>query len=276
MTALRYIKFSPAGNTTAFVVDDVPGTVRPALARGLMGVLDVEQVGFVVPSENGSPRAPSERMEMMGGEFCGNASRCFASFLALGGEDIWERGPRPLEAALEVSIEVSGHSGLLRAAVTPRGNDLGCHVAVAMPVPCGITAGSDAAAGQYSLVSFEGIRHLVLWDLEAEQMTVGQTLAEDLSLTAGDYGLMFMGGGSTHMTPFVSIAATGTEVWESSCGSGTVAVACALAHREGRSVEALALAQPGGTLTASAVWDGSTVLDAALSGEIALVSWGYV
>ena len=265
MTALRYIKFSPAGNTTAFVVDDVPGTVRPALARGLMGVLDVEQVGFVVPSENGS------RMEMMGGEFCGNASRCFASFLALGGEDIWERGPRPLEAAIEVSIEVSGHSGLLRAAVTPGGD-----VAVAMPVPMGIAAGVDSAAGQYSLVSFEGIRHLVLWDLEAEQMDAGQAVAEDLGITAGDYGLMFMGGGHARMTPFVSIAATGTEVWEGSCGSGTVAVACALAHREGRSVEALALAQPGGTLTASAVWDGGTVLDAALSGEIALVSWGYV
>jgi len=268
--SLRYIKFSPAGNTTAFVVDAVHTAVRPALARALIRVLDVEQVGFVVPSENGN------RMEMMGGEFCGNASRAFAAFLALGGAEIWEHGPRPVTAATELAIEVSGHSGLLEATVAPGTAALGCRVSIAMPTPLGITGGAGGVAGDYSLVDFEGIRHLVLWEMGPQGLGICQALAERLGIAQGDYGLLFMGGGLAAMTPWVSIAATDTRVWESSCGSGTVAVACALAHRAGCPIEGLTLAQPGGSLTASAICAGGAVTAASLSGEVDLVSWGYV
>ncbi|HAI20324.1 MAG TPA: hypothetical protein DCM14_00215 [Clostridiales bacterium UBA8153] len=92
---LRFVKMSPAGNTTVFVLDPVPLPEQVNIALALMdpAVLGGEQVGFVTLCPAGGPPGtglgqdgPSPEiaalLRMMGGEFCGNAARALGAYLA--------------------------------------------------------------------------------------------------------------------------------------------------------------------------------------------------
>ena len=60
----------PAGNVTAIVCSDVPAAERARVAAQILRLpeLGIEQVAFLT-----APRSGGEiRLEMMGGEFCGN------------------------------------------------------------------------------------------------------------------------------------------------------------------------------------------------------------
>ena len=90
---LHVLRADPAGNITLFVLDPVPLGDRAGVASRLMEGSDVEQVGFVcLPVMGGAGR-----MEMAGGEFCGNATRAFGMLLA-----------QRLGGASQVQVEVSG------------------------------------------------------------------------------------------------------------------------------------------------------------------------
>ena len=77
---LELVMADPAGNRTALVLSPVPPEGRGPLAARLMALpeLHAEQVGFVLPPSAGG----LFRLEMMGGEFCGNAARSFGLYLA--------------------------------------------------------------------------------------------------------------------------------------------------------------------------------------------------
>ena len=71
----------PAGNVTAIVCSDVPAAERARVAAQILRLpeLGIEQVAFLT-----EPRSGGEiRLEMMGGEFCGNALRCAGFYQAL-------------------------------------------------------------------------------------------------------------------------------------------------------------------------------------------------
>ena len=71
----------PAGNVTAIVCSDVPAAERARVAAQILRLpeLGIEQVAFLT-----APRSGGEiRLEMMGGEFCGNALRCAGFYQAL-------------------------------------------------------------------------------------------------------------------------------------------------------------------------------------------------
>ena len=75
-------KYDPSGNTTAIVTTPVETRLHALLAQKIMArkELGIEQVGYAqVPQRPGS----LGRLAMMGGEFCGNGSRCFAYHLAM-------------------------------------------------------------------------------------------------------------------------------------------------------------------------------------------------
>ncbi len=70
---IRMLRADPAGNLTGFVLSPVAGEGRAALAARLMARdASLEQVAFV---DEASLTGPLARMDMMGGEFCGNAAR---------------------------------------------------------------------------------------------------------------------------------------------------------------------------------------------------------
>ena len=137
---LNVLRADPAGNITLFVLDPIEKERRAALAAELMRQLPdmkIEQVGFACPADADT----DGRMEMMGGEFCGNATRAYAMYVAQ------QRG-----GLSEVKLRVSGCDHVVTAAV-----DLAQGTARAeMPLPRAVRAAEvNGRAG--TLVDLAGI-----------------------------------------------------------------------------------------------------------------------
>lgn len=78
---IKYQVFDPVGNITVLVETPVKDTDRRFVARKIMQKeTNAEQVGFVDHKEN------IVKLEMAGGEFCGNACRCAS--LMTGAEEV--------------------------------------------------------------------------------------------------------------------------------------------------------------------------------------------
>ena len=101
---LRIRVADPAGNITIFVLDRVQRKDYAEISAQLLKKEEfhAEQVGFIEEKEDGT-----WRMQMMGGEFCGNASRSFGYLKSMMEEDHPE----------QVSVEVSGSDRILTAEV---------------------------------------------------------------------------------------------------------------------------------------------------------------
>lgn len=79
MRVLPFTKYSPCGNTTILVREaSLSPADRARVAAEIIapGHLEAEQAGYV------DTAAPVPRLDMMGGEFCVNATRAFAALLA--------------------------------------------------------------------------------------------------------------------------------------------------------------------------------------------------
>ena len=74
---IRYIKADPSGNTTIFVLNPIAPAQRSTLAATLLSsdCIGAEQVGYLTMAQD-----EPIRVDMMGGEFCGNASRSAAAY----------------------------------------------------------------------------------------------------------------------------------------------------------------------------------------------------
>lgn len=272
---LNFIKINPSGNTTVLILNPLPREKYPEISVKVMADTNLcaEQVGFVEQTEN--PEA-FVRLHMMGGEFCGNASRSLAAWIALGG--LTENRLRNFhEEEKEIVIEVSGHQGPLTAKVQNQGSDHTCLAEIEMPLPLEIRHGRNDQLSEYSIVIFEGILHVVLWNKVAAEVYIDivRNFLEKEQLDADCFGIMFFDSRIEKMIPVVNVGVVGSLVWESSCGSGSVAVASALAHKESRSVEHKQIHQPGGDLFVSVDWqDGITA--ARLAGDIVITATGTV
>lgn len=245
---IRYVPADPAGNLTALALTPVPATRRAAVAARMMALCPegFEQVGF---ADEGSMLSPLPRMAMMGGEFCGNAARAFALLAAQ------RRGLG--ETALCVSV--SGASAPVRVAFSGR------QAFAKLPLPVG-TYGLRAAGRDVPVVCMEGIDHALLLDCPPSEETARAVLAAMRPQDA--QGVLFVQGG--RMTPMVAVAATDTCVWESSCGSGTLALGWHLAQGLPDGAHAFAFDEPGGRLVARVQVAGGHVRSAQMGGEVAL------
>ena len=264
---LRFAKMNPAGNTTILILDPLPREEYAGLALKLMDktCLCAEQVGYLEKPED--PQAMA-RLHMMGGEFCGNATRSFGAFLAFGGLN-----------AKEIVIEVSGHSGPLTAKVKETGRKAACDVEIAMPLPLSVQHGKREGLGRYSIVVFEGIVHVILWGRDPDQtlLPAVSDFLEAESFSTECFGVLFYDEKSGRMIPLVSVSSVGSVVWESSCGSGSVAVVSARADLEKKSIADCQLLQPGGALTVSVERNADgKITEANLSGIVSVIATGVV
>lgn len=102
MRVLPFTKYSPCGNTTILVREaSLSPADRARVAAEIIapGHLEAEQAGYV------DTAAPVPRLDMMGGEFCVNATRAFAALLAEEGKLSPESG------GLGGIVSVSGMPG---------------------------------------------------------------------------------------------------------------------------------------------------------------------
>lgn len=247
---IRYVSADPAGNLTALTLTQVKPEERAAVAARMMARCPekFEQVGFI---DEHAADAALPRLYMMGGEFCGNAARAFAYWAAR------QRGNR--ERALNISI--SGASGPVAVEI-----DAAHGKAYAqMPIPIGVEE-VRAMGRTVPVIHMEGIDHALMLGCAPSPKLAEEVLN---AMPAQDaQGVLFIQG--TRMTPLVYVAATGTRVWESSCGSGTVALAWYLAQKLADGEHGFGFDEPGGRLEARVTMHMGKAVRVVMGGNVSL------
>lgn len=232
---LDYLRANPAGNITAFVIGDVDPSHRAEIANIIINDYDpsVEQVGFISKKADGT-----YRMDMMGGEFCANASRSYGLYLA-----------KTLDLADEkpVQAEVSGSKDKVQVKT-----DKDQMTAEIILSPAREVKDLSLAGGTYTTVFLDGIIHVIVND-RAEDRTLAEEIIKHIknSYTDDAYGVMFLDEKNLTMVPYVYVAETKTLIREGSCGSGTFSAGYYLNKDKNPDFKA-SLKQPGGSLVVKA------------------------
>lgn len=206
---LSVIIADPAGNTTAFVTSPVEASRYSAVACELMSHegLHIEQVGFI----SGPLTFEGARMDMMGGEFCGNATRSFALLLAI------EQG---ISSSRFVRVNVSGASEPVSVYISPETS------ASYFELPGNYTFEnflySDTA---HPVVRLEGIDHIIVSNI-APDADYANSLIEKARqhYDSPAIGVLFYDKPSCYFTPVIYVKDTDSTVFENSCASGTAAI----------------------------------------------------
>ena len=156
---VEYTVFDPTGNITILVTTPVEISCQPSVASKLMELVPkAEQVGFLSEAE-GCDIA----LRMAGGEFCGNASMCAATYYV--NEQGFEKCP--------VTLRASGADGTVAAEIErlPDGKWRGT---VNMPRPQKLDMVDLPGVGRLPVVSFDGISH-VIYEISESERTGGNT-----------------------------------------------------------------------------------------------------
>ncbi len=274
MMKVHFIKVNPVENMTIFVMDQVPRSQHKTLAKKLMNYnnLHGEQVGFI---ERGRDEESPIRLQMMGGEFCGNATRSLAAFMVHSSyPGIQEKDGRYL-----VDLETSGMGEKVECQVLKKDENKYLSQ-IEMPLPLAIRERElRYKEGVISLleVEFEGIIHFII-----DEEKIGDR--DEFYLLIKDYlrdrpyeafGIMYYDFQKNFVTPLVYVKATDTLFWERSCASGTAALGAALSHKDkktlGKSID-----QPGGSLSVKVKYRDGAIETIELDGLVEIVAEGIL
>lgn len=254
----------PSGNTTAVVFDQMINADREDLNSRVMSAWkdkearqpEVEQCCFVTLPKNKDAVA---RVEMFGGEFCGNATRSVI-WLITEGKDY------------QGMIEVSGVDRPLNFTVI---NGI---VALEMPLPQDGNLATRVVEGM--LVQLDGITQLVVTDTMIQQNMTPRELLNDL-LEQNSYGLAEQPAvgvtyydGITKKAKFsIWVNEVNTVFDETACGSGSCAigVTSALDSKQNQDIEVV---QPSGeSIIAKVMFDSVTdsVVTSNIAGKVSVL-----
>ena len=176
---LKLFRADPAGNITLFVLSPVEAAARAETAKKLMNMTDAEQVAFALNAPDGADGA----IEMMGGEFCGNAARAYGAYLSttLGKTSLSLR-----VGGLPVAVEVDGGSA-----------------AAQMPLPRTVRKLTGGV-----LVDLGGIVHFVTEEAP-DEAAFARIEREVLAETGAEaYGVIFLDREKGAITPLVKVVST--------------------------------------------------------------------
>lgn len=242
----------PAGNVTAIVCSDVPAAERARVAAQILRLpeLGIEQVAFLT-----APRSGGEiRLEMMGGEFCGNALRCAGFYQAL------RTGAQGKSC---VFAEISGADGVQPVmADTAEGT-----ASTVMPLPLSVQPAGWADV-QATRVTFAGITHFVIDCAQPDEALVQRAI--DLAPEASAVGAIFLDRAPGSIKPVVFVRETASCVAENSCASGSVAAAVVLTADFADGITEIGIGQPGGTLEVGVQRTDGAVTGLSIGGAVRL------
>lgn len=239
---------NPAGNITLYVLNDVALEHRPKVTEYLMSCREfqAEQIAYCCQPIMGG----EGRIEMAGGEFCGNAARAFAMLLQ-------QRKQLPSN----FSVEVSGCDHLVEVQVE------GNRAQAQMPLPKWVRPIKEVNG---ILVHLGGIAHLVV-KREPQEGFLEQV--EELFRAIPNleaYGVMFLTEPAGTMVPLVKVPVAHTLVWEGSCGSGTLAASIAACIGKQDGVISYRWTQPAGVVEATIEKVHGQVVKATIGGLVEL------
>lgn len=232
---LNYFRANPAGNITGFVLGDVEKSEKSLIARAIIEQIDstVEQVGFISENQDGKLR-----MDMMGGEFCGNATRSFGLFVAILNELKGENKLLLSVSGTDKDIEVITNSEEMTSEVTLNKAKKIAYL--------------NLVGNEYFTVFLDGIIHVIVPDRKADKVFVIQLINELQKTYKEDaYGCLFLDEERMYMEPYVYVPETETLIKEGSCGSGTVASGYYLNKDKRRDFKE-EIFQPGGSIVVRA------------------------
>ena len=245
---LRYTVIDPTKNITLLVTTPVPRDVQPRVAAELLQrEQDAEQVGFAEGLAAGEPR-----LQMMGGEFCGNATMSMAA---------WLHRDLPVGAECALALPVSGAPEPVPCRVT---HIDGCFIGtVSMPLPERVETLSLPVCGvmQSLPVVFQpGICHVIVPADMIRRDQAEETHRAWSELLPGEaMGLLLLDESQTAFTPLVYVRPTDSCVWERGCGSGSASIGAWLTQVRGAD-QCVSLRQPGGVIQVVTQTDGGARL----------------
>lgn len=227
---LNYIRVNPAGNITGFILENLEEKYWQIIGKEIIENYDpsVEQVGIISKDKD------SLRMDMMGGEFCGNATRSFGLVLAqyLG-----------LEGEHELMLNVSGSKEPVRVKV----NTLESKAEIFLP-PAKAIESIEIQNHTYSVIILDGIIHLIA-EKEEDKDFVKIALSELRTAYNEDaFGIMFYNRENKSLVPYVYVVDTDTLIREGSCGSGTLSIGYYLNKDQEKEFQ-IDIEQPGGIIS---------------------------
>lgn len=241
---------NPAGNITVLVKSFVEESKYIEVANKFLEskMFDVEQVGFIT-SKNNHPH-----MNMMGMEFCGNASRSFGYILALENK----------ENNQVVSVSVSGTNELLDVNV-----DLEKQTAQILMPSLKKIIQLKVDDLEIDVVVMDGIYHaIVSRKHESEELTkrILDCALKEYEIDA--FGIMYVS--EQNMKPIVYVKETDSLIYESSCGSGTIAYASYLVRNKHIGRFEFQIKQPGGQIDAVVLKQNGGIRSALMGGPISV------
>lgn len=239
---LRFYKVVPGGNPTILILDPVEPGERVLVSRMLMdaGHLQAEQVGFLNLAAN------PVRLDMMGGEFCGNACRAAAAVMTREGVGLDRVGDE-----LCGELMVSGVERPVALRVDPTGSE--CWVEMPLPE----TFADNGKGGilelepGIGLVRLPGIMHLCL---DEELHPFAENFEHASAALRARFGLDAEAVGCIWyrtcpvcaIKPVVWVRSTSSTYYETGCGSGSLALALWLGRGQNFPAD-LSVRQPSGS-----------------------------
>lgn len=228
---IRYIKFTPGGNDTALVIDENYSKVEKKIINDYILGFDksIEQVGFLKKDEY--------RLDMAGGEFCGNATRSAAMYYLngkIGNIKITVNGEYKLNAGID--------------------EDYNCYSEI--PISNNKDLIKQIDKNTY-LIKLDGITFLILNEEVSRKIIEKNINLKEYSMELikkyklNKYkasGVIYLeGNDDISIKPIVYVKEINTLFYETACGSGTASVGILKSYLNKTSQE-LDIKQPSGKI----------------------------
>lgn len=268
---IKFVKINPTQNMTILVESPISRKDQPTIASQLMNYDSVfaEQVGFI--------EAPLfypdswARIQMMGGEFCGNATLSLAALLSID-RDL------PLEIQTQIPIESSGTEQLIQCEVTRKEDHILTSLTLPTPSKIGLTTLMlEERSYDLTVVYLDGITHIILPVQSVTQEDIyfaeKATQAWQNRFETDALGLMLLEEKEYRITPLVYVKSTDSLIWERGCGSGTAAIGAYLAHKAQQSINA-PIAQPGGDIVVKVGYSSGSITTLTITGKVKIAARG--
>ncbi|MCM3673119.1 diaminopimelate epimerase [Peribacillus simplex] len=267
---IDFIKFNPTQNMTILVKTNYLVEEYKHIASKIMSYDSVhaEQVGFIEKPINNKAAA---KLQMAGGEFCGNACMALAAFIAS------EKGLKHNDLA-EIILEASGTDKLITCQMKRNLDEY--HCLVTMPIPKKIeqrTIKYDGNDLNMIIVRYHEFIHIVI-EVEEFSKTVrekAQSLAKLLGVTLGAnlIGVLLYKSKSEEMAPLIYVPHLDSMIWERGCGSGTASLGAYLAWKNKGEI-VTNIRQPGGDIKVFATCHGEELTSLMIEGSVQIVAQG--
>ncbi|MFC5602612.1 hypothetical protein [Sporosarcina koreensis] len=215
---LDFVKVSPSKNMTVLITNYVAPTNFAEIASTIMDYeyLNAEQVGFIVEPEN---KESVLRLEMSGGEFCGNAVLSAAAYCSYKG----------ISKSNRFFLETSG-SDLPLECVVEEKSPTHFVSRAEMPHPLStdeIVVSLNGRIISGNVVRLDGITHFLTdyWPSEDDFSLLIEAVTEKIEDKAiGIIPYRKLRENEYEIWPYVYVTETGSRFFEQACGSGSLAL----------------------------------------------------